>query len=808
MKIYNEVVIDIATGKTISEDSYEYDGPLMLLNGNPNPSNPADWGQSENYVVYTVYGNGYRKHTYLPDSAQWTSRPVASMTWDDEILLEDWTSEQVEASTPDQLGFTQWDVSTASEWKTWGGAPTETIGEFEAIGEPSLGELTQELEPEEWMGAVPGGESVFGGELTPFPSGDITGTEAYQESPFVTGYGESLADYLDLTFGQAYDPPGGTSWGEAITPETTQSDVMLKAWEAIGVDPEYRSYAPDPVSNVPGGVELEEYWNKPQLGMLGEQLRGAAGSPLVQTELGAIGGEYAGAEYEASEAFLPGYGPQSQYEGAYGTAALDEQTALNTIQETRDVSAEEARNIYEDMRLRGLVGEEGSLQVDLETELAGLEGTAESAISGPGGYLSTMGAEELGWEEKMAGWETKLDVGQTDKERRMDLIKEEANVGSQKASEGLLGVRLSELAESYARGGAKFGAPVSVAEQDIREQRVLELKGYATERGISGENWSTMLEEYGFEETDDGIAPIITDDGGYVPGSIVGLAAEAREAEEQGALQTALSALSTGGYTAEGYGTDLESLYAYLTADDADWTAEQIAELIQPMGWDPITQQYSGEVGGDVALALGEYQSTLETEQADQLAAMRQLGGYWDPVTQEFVEYGEFSSAGTDHPDQWGGIPSYEFTDPVTGLPASMNVGFPEGGWEAANIGQSVLESRQLQDYMYGEGGTLEAPTGGTLGQMAGEYGLWQAPGAAGGGWELGQEGTAQQTARQSLGTAWDVASDLLTTTGAGKLQQEWGDIYDPMLGGWFAGTPAGSGGWAKRWTDLYEAIQ
>jgi len=419
-----------------------------------------------------------------------------------------------------------------------------------------------------------------------------------------------------------------------------------------------------------------------------------------------------------------------------------------------------------------------------------------------------MGAEELGWEEKMAGWETKLEEGLTGKERRMEMVKEEANIGSEKASKGLLGVRLSELAESYARGGAKFGAPVSIAEQDIREQRGLELKGYAKERGIAGEDWNTMLETYGFQETEEGGVEPILEDGGYQAGSIVGLAAEAREAEEQGALQTALSALSTGGYTAEGYGTDLESLYAYLTADDADWTAEQIAELIQPMGWDPITQQYSGEVGGDVALALGEYQTTLEREQATQLAAMRQLGGYWDPVTQEFVEYGEFSSAGTDHSDQWGGIPSYEFTDPVTGLPASMNVGFPEGGWGAAEIGESVLESRQLQDYMYGEGGTLEAPTGGTLGQMAGEYGLWQAPGAAGGGWELGQEGTAQQTARQSLGTAWDVASDLLTTTGAGKLQQEWGDIYDPMLGGWFAGTPAGSGGWAKRWTDLYEAIQ
>jgi len=31
MKIYNKVVIDLSTGETIEEDSYEYDGPIMKL---------------------------------------------------------------------------------------------------------------------------------------------------------------------------------------------------------------------------------------------------------------------------------------------------------------------------------------------------------------------------------------------------------------------------------------------------------------------------------------------------------------------------------------------------------------------------------------------------------------------------------------------------------------------------------------------------------------------------------------------------------------------------------------------------------
>lgn len=33
MQIYNEIIIDMNTGKTISEDSYEYDGPVMLCCG-------------------------------------------------------------------------------------------------------------------------------------------------------------------------------------------------------------------------------------------------------------------------------------------------------------------------------------------------------------------------------------------------------------------------------------------------------------------------------------------------------------------------------------------------------------------------------------------------------------------------------------------------------------------------------------------------------------------------------------------------------------------------------------------------------
>jgi hypothetical protein len=33
MKIYNRVVIDLSTGETIEEDSYEYDGPVMKCMG-------------------------------------------------------------------------------------------------------------------------------------------------------------------------------------------------------------------------------------------------------------------------------------------------------------------------------------------------------------------------------------------------------------------------------------------------------------------------------------------------------------------------------------------------------------------------------------------------------------------------------------------------------------------------------------------------------------------------------------------------------------------------------------------------------
>ena len=48
MKIYNEVVIDMNTGETIYEDSYEYDGPMAMCGGKP--GNDAEWNAAQDKI--------------------------------------------------------------------------------------------------------------------------------------------------------------------------------------------------------------------------------------------------------------------------------------------------------------------------------------------------------------------------------------------------------------------------------------------------------------------------------------------------------------------------------------------------------------------------------------------------------------------------------------------------------------------------------------------------------------------------------------------------------------------------------------
>ena len=42
MKIYNEVVIDMNTGETVYEDSFEYDGPMAMCGGHPGNDDEYD----------------------------------------------------------------------------------------------------------------------------------------------------------------------------------------------------------------------------------------------------------------------------------------------------------------------------------------------------------------------------------------------------------------------------------------------------------------------------------------------------------------------------------------------------------------------------------------------------------------------------------------------------------------------------------------------------------------------------------------------------------------------------------------------
>ena len=48
MKIYNEVVIDMNTGETIYEDSFDYDGPMAMCGGKP--GNDAEWHAAQDKI--------------------------------------------------------------------------------------------------------------------------------------------------------------------------------------------------------------------------------------------------------------------------------------------------------------------------------------------------------------------------------------------------------------------------------------------------------------------------------------------------------------------------------------------------------------------------------------------------------------------------------------------------------------------------------------------------------------------------------------------------------------------------------------
>jgi len=687
----------------------------------------------------------------------------------------------------------------------WLAGKTETMvpeGTEGAPGTVELSELTESLDPSTWMEEYTerGGATGEWSELAS-RSGEFQALEQYTGSPFVTGYGGP-----EGAVPSAMEALMGPDIPEFKPAETTSGELMEQAWGQLNVPIAARSYGPTPADwdawDISG--ELSNYWPDVELAYAGEQLRGATESMLEPS--GPLATEvvdpYELAKSEASRAFVAGQDPSDpsfQYGSEYATAEAAETGLLGDIGEARATSARETEDIHRRMMELGVLGTPGSLQAAFEGDITGLEQQAETAVGGPGGYLATMVQEAEGWEEKEAGWLEKLEGEESGFEKRMKQIKKEAGTGAVTASQGLLGERLSELASSYARGGAEFGSPMSLGEAEIRRKRGEDIKSFAEQRGVAREDFTDILDYYGFEETDDldtypeGLKPILTDPNdpeSYVPGSQIELAWGAKEAAESGALTAATTALTTGGFELDPQYSSLEHLFEQL---GSDYTAEEIAGAVTPTGYEGGVY---GDATGDVAQRLLEYEQAVAEGYGGLSAEMQAYGGYWDPV-EGFVEYSEDWTSPSPAPG--------EYSDPITGATSYYNIGIPVGdeGWSTTNIGaaQGALSTSQVD--LFGTG-TLADPEGGALGFAEQQYGHWD---PTGGDWTTAvldpyQEGAAQTSARESLGGvggAWENMLANFTALGSGggegSLTSKWGDVFGTGIGTWYPG-------WSDLWTS------
>ena len=200
--------------------------------------------------------------------------------------------------------------------------------------------------------------------------------------------------------------------------------------------------------------------------------------------------------------------------------------------------------------------------------------------------------------------------------------------------------------------------------------------------------------------------------------------------------------------------------------------------------------------GEDVAAAQGEAQDVLEA-----------LGGFWDPVTQGFVEYGpEQGTEGgegfhTYFPEDPGTM------DPYTGLQMDpLQIGFPGAGYGGTRMGAARNVLSNLVGDLYG-GPTLEEIQtgaqpgfGSDLGLGMQMYGFWD-PSQD---WALGREGTKQESSRHGLGTAWGDVETQLELLGYGSGMGDPGTTLSE-----YYKQPLGQLGDAvSTWKDQWEGLQ